>query len=162
MKQGGHETSQWAKILGTSRVVRSGIQVTQLLGLICPSYPKQQGMVRLSTSLPLYSASFLHIRNQRFQKKTFPKNTQHTKKNLPNVISSRCPYKYITNVFSQSTRNAGSGHIHSTPNSPRFKRKNNLLGPPNKFHILHVRNLHQKMAKTVKSFGSNLCPRLTS
>lgn len=93
MKQGGHETSQWAKILGTSRVIRSGIQVTKLLGLIFPSYPKQQGMVRLSTSLPLYSAVCTHQESE-IQKKNFQKthNTQKEK------TSSEC-YFFKLSVF---------------------------------------------------------------
>ena len=100
---------------------------------------------------------FVHIRNLRL-KKTFPINIQLQKKKklLPNVISSSCLYKYITNVF-PSIKKKRRVRSH-----PLNSEQPNLLGPPNKFHILHVRNLHQKMAKTVKSFGSNLCPRLTS
>ena len=105
----------------------------------------------------LYSVVVCTHQESEIPKKTFPKNTQHTKKNLPNVISSSCLFFSTSPMFSpQSKRNAGSGHIHS------ISEQSNLLGPANKFHILHVRNLHQKMAKTVKSFGSNVCPRLTS
>lgn len=80
MKQGGHETSQWAKILGTSRVIRSGIQVTKLLGLIFPSYPKQQGMVRLSTSLPLYSRVVCTHPESEIEKKPSQKTYSFRKK----------------------------------------------------------------------------------
>ena len=87
MKQGGHETSQWAKILGTSRVIRSGIQVTKLLGLIFPSYPKQQGMVRLSTSLPLYSRVVCTHPESEIEKKPSQKTYSFRKKKK---TSSEC------------------------------------------------------------------------
>ena len=97
---------------------------------ICPSYPTQQGMVRLSTSLPLYSAVCIYQESE-IPKRNLPKKhtTIRNKSTLlpHGYFFKLSVFQYVTHVF-PSIKNfetpGPSGHIHSTS-----EQQSNLLDP---------------------------------